>query len=109
MPYLQFTNCILLTSQIVWPSRWTPAGHADFSKNDDIPVFVITVDGVHCRVHEPKHPTKSKDKRYYSHKFKQSALNYELGVFVFDDALVSLNGSSKASQHDISIFVLQMV
>jgi hypothetical protein len=102
VPYLQFTNCILLTSQIVWPSRWTP-GHVDFS-NDDIPVFLITVDGVHCRVHEPKHPTKSKDKSYYSHKFKQSALNYELGVSVFDNALVWLNGPSKASLHDISIF-----
>lgn len=45
--------------QIVWPDRWTP-GHLDFG-NEDIPVFLLTVDGVHCRIHEPKHPTKSKD------------------------------------------------
>ena len=62
------------------------------------------MDGVHCRVHEPKHPTKSKDSTYYSHKFKQSALNYELGISVYDNALVWLNGPTKASQHDITLF-----
>ena len=88
--------------QIVWPTRWTP-GHADF-QNEDIPVFLLTVDGVHCQIHEPMHPTKSKDSSYYSHKFKRSALNYELGVSVYDNALVWLNGPTKASEHDITLF-----
>jgi DDE superfamily endonuclease len=86
----------------VWPSRWTP-GHPDFV-NDDVPVFLLTVDGVHCRVQEPQHETKSKDPSYYSHKFKQSGVNYELGISVFDNALVWMNGPFKASRHDITIF-----
>ena len=88
--------------QIVWPARWTP-GHVDF-RNEDIPVFLLTVNSVHCRIHEPKHPTKSKDQSYYSHKFKQSGLNYELRISVYDNALVWLNGPFKASQHDLTIF-----
>jgi hypothetical protein len=35
-----------------------------------------TVDGVHVHITEPKHAAK----QYYSHKFKKSALNFELGV-----------------------------
>jgi hypothetical protein len=88
--------------QIVWPARWTP-GHPDFT-NEDVPVFLLTVDGVHCRVQEPQHETKSKDSSYYSHKFKQSGVNYELGISVFDNALVWMNGPFKASRHDITIF-----
>ncbi len=86
----------------MWPTRWTE-GHVDFA-SEDIPVFLLTVDGVHCQVHEPIHPTKSEDSSYYSHKFKRAALNYELGISVYDNALVWLNGPSKASQHDITIF-----
>ena len=89
--------------QIVWPTRWIP-GHADFPNAENVPVFLLTVDGVHCRVYEPQHPTKSKDPSFYSHKFKQSGLNYELGISVFDNALVWMNGPFKASRHDITIF-----
>ena len=67
-------------------------------------MFLLTVDGVHCQIHEPMHPTKSKDSSYYSHKFKRSALNYELGISVYDNALVWLNGPTKASEHDITLF-----
>lgn len=35
---------------------------------------------------------------------KQSGLNYELGISVYDNALVWLNGPFKASQHDLTIF-----
>ena len=88
--------------QMVWPTRWTP-GHIDFV-NEDILVFLLTVDGVHCQIHEPMHPTKSKDSTYYSHKFRSAAVNYELGVSVYNTVLVWLNGPSKAAQHDITIF-----
>lgn len=86
----------------MWPTRWTP-GHPDFA-NEDVPVFLLTVDGVHCRVQEPQHPTKSKHTAYYSHKFKTSALDYELGISVFDNALVWMNGPFKGGRHDITIF-----
>ena len=98
MPCSHLQICL----KIVWPTRWT-AGHPDF-ENEGIPVFLLTVDGVHCQIHEPKHPTKSKDSSYYSHKFRRAALNYELGISVYDNALVWLNGPTKASEHDLGIF-----
>ena len=88
--------------QIVWPSCWTP-GHPNFG-NEDVPVFLMTVDGVHCRMQEPRHETKSKDTTFYSHKFKTSGLDYELGISVFNSALVWMNGPFKASRHDITVF-----
>lgn len=50
------------------------------------------------------HPTKSKDKSYYSHKFKQAGLSYELGIAAYENNLVWVNGPFKASRHDITIF-----
>ena len=93
--------------KIVWPTRWTP-GHIDFV-NEDIPVFLLTVDGVHCQIHEPMHPTKSKDSSYYSHKFRRAALNYELGVSVYDNALVWLNGPLRQPNTTSLFFVQKMV
>lgn len=46
----------------------------------------------------------SKDRSYYSHKFRQSALNYEIAISVCDNAVVWLNGPSKASKHDKTVF-----
>ena len=66
--------------QIIWPERWTPGNPC--VDDDDNPVFIITVDGVHCRIHKPKHPTLSKNPQFYSHKFNQAGVNYELGLSV---------------------------
>ena len=38
-------------------------GHPDFCQAD-LPVFLLTVDGVYCRIEEPQHPTKSKGLSY---------------------------------------------
>ena len=65
---------------------------------------MLSVDGVHCRIQEPKHPTESKDSTYYSHKFRQSGLDYELGIAAFENKLVWMNGPFKAGRHDITIF-----
>jgi len=62
------------------------------------------VDGTHCRINKPKHPTMSKNKSYYSHKFNQAGLNYEIGLSVFESRLVWMNGPFKAGQNDITIF-----
>ena len=59
---------------------------------------------MHCRVNEPRDPILSKNPKYYSHKFKQSALNYELAVSVFESKLVWIRGPFPASKHDITIF-----
>jgi DDE superfamily endonuclease len=59
---------------------------------------------VHCRVGEPKHPTQSKNPKYFSHKFNQAAVGYELGLSVFDNRLVWMNGPFPAADHDIKVF-----
>jgi hypothetical protein len=62
------------------------------------------VDGVHCRINEPKHPTMSKNPAYYSHKFESAGLNYELGISVFENKLVWMKGPFKAGTPDITVF-----
>jgi len=67
-------------------------------------VFIISVDGVHCQMNEPIHPTKSKNPKFYSHKFNQAGVNYELGISVFYNRLVWMNGPFRAAKHDITVF-----
>ena len=59
---------------------------------------------MHCRVGEPKHPTHSKNPRFYSHKFNQAGLDYELGISVYHNALVWMNGPFPAGDHDMNVF-----
>jgi hypothetical protein len=86
----------LKAQKITWPEEWEGAG--------DIPVFLVSVDGVHCRIFEPSHGAWSKNPHYYSHKFKQSALAYEVALSVFQNRVVSLNGPFPASVNDTTIF-----
>jgi DDE superfamily endonuclease len=67
-------------------------------------MFVMSVDGTHCRTFEPKHPTKSKNPQYYSHKFHQAAVNYEIGLSIFTSDVVWVNGPFPAGQNDMKIF-----
>jgi hypothetical protein len=77
--------------QIVWP--------------DDLPAtYILSVDGTHCRINEPQHPTLSKNKAYYSHKFNQAGLNYEIGLSVFTNQLMWVQGPMPAGKHDITAF-----
>lgn len=72
--------------------------------NNASPVFLISVDGVHCRINEPKHPVYSKNKEYYSHKFNSAGLSYEIGIEIFRDRVAWINGPFKAGKSDMSIF-----
>jgi hypothetical protein len=62
------------------------------------------LDGVPCCIEEPRHPTKSKDLSFHSHKFKTAGVDYKLGLSVFDNKLAWINGPMKASRHDITVF-----
>mmetsp|Transcript_2173 Transcript_2173/g.4885 ORF Transcript_2173/g.4885 Transcript_2173/m.4885 type:complete len:352 (-) Transcript_2173:49-1104(-) len=64
-------------------------------------VFIVSVDGVHCRIQEARRDPGSK---WYSHKSHGAALAYELGISVRSDRLVWINGPFPASRHDLSIF-----
>jgi hypothetical protein len=41
----------LKSQKIVWPEEWS-----DEDTELDLPVFLCTVDGTHCRILEPYHP-----------------------------------------------------
>ena len=60
-------------------------------------------------MNEPRHPTLSKNPKYYSHKSGQAGLDYELGISVHDSRLVWMSAPYKASVHDITIFREQLM
>lgn len=83
--------------QIVWPEEWTEHKQGDA-------VFVISVDGVHCSIQEPYHPTLSKNPKYYSHKYNAAGLNYELAVSIWENKLVWMNGPFPATSNDQGVY-----
>ena len=86
-----------LLSKIVWPEHWD-------SGADDVPYFILTVDGVHCQIEEPKHPTLSKNPAFWSHKYNAAGLGYEIGIAIFEKKVVWLKGPFRAGKPDISVF-----
>lgn len=68
---------------------------------DDEEIFIISVDGVHCRITEVR---KDPGAKWYSHKFNASGVSYELGIAVRSNRLVWINGPFPASEHDVTIF-----
>lgn len=83
----------LLPQKVYWPSD-------NFGSDK----WVITVDGTHCWIQEPKHPTWSMDPEYYSHKYGKAGLCYELGISLWEGRLVWLNGPFPAGFSDRKIF-----
>jgi hypothetical protein len=71
----------------VWPEKW-----ASVDPTTKTPVFLFSVDGTHCCCGDPGDP------KYYSHKFHGAAFNYELALSIHEDALVWINGPTKASE-----------
>jgi hypothetical protein len=84
----------LKAQKITWPED-------DFG--DDI--WAITVDGTHCWIQEPQHPTWSQDRKYYSHKYNKAGLNYELGISLWQSRLVWMKGPTKAGGNDLQVFL----
>jgi hypothetical protein len=67
-------------------------------------IWVVTVDGTHCWITEPRHPEWSQDSRYYSHKFGKAGVGYELGIAIATSRLVWMNGPYPAGDSDLRIF-----
>ena len=97
---LFFAHISPLDFKIKWPDRWDD----EHATADDLPVFVLSVDGTHCKVHEQKHPTKAKDPSWYSFKHKSAGVNYEVGLSVYENKCIWMHGPFKASKHDMTIF-----
>jgi DDE superfamily endonuclease len=80
--------------KIVWDDTF-------YDKEDD---WIVSVDGTHCWIKEPGHPTWSQDTKYYSHKYNKAGLNYELAIALSTSRLVWMNGPYPAGSNDISVF-----
>jgi hypothetical protein len=87
----------MLAQRVVWPEEWK-------DPNANTPIYLVSVDGIHCRVFEPTQGTYSKNPKYYSHKFNQSALAYEVAISVFDNQVVWVNGPFRGGKGDRDIF-----
>ena len=68
-------------------------GERDFNE-----YFFLTVDGVHCRIMEPRFIPSS---GWYSHKFHKAGLAYEVAVAVYHNKIVWINGPFPAGQGDL--------
>jgi hypothetical protein len=73
---------------------------------DEDDVYIITVDGVHCRIWEPR---KDPGTKHYSHKSNSAGKSYEIGIAIRrrgspGDFCVWIRGPFEASVHDLTIF-----
>ena len=73
----------------------------DRHANDGGPVFIISVDGVHCPINEPR---KKPNAKWYSHKFHKPGLAYEIAISVYSSKVVWVRGPFPAGTSDLSIF-----
>jgi hypothetical protein len=94
-----FESCanliIFLHLQIVW--RWD----VNQPHRDDEVICVISVDGTHCRIREPRGDPNA---NWFSHKSHGPGLNYEIGLDVYESKLVWISGPFRASENDLAIF-----
>lgn len=73
-----------------------------FDDTDRYPeVFIASVDGVHCRIHEPRTDPSA---GWYSKKFNKSALTYEIALAIHHEQLIWTNGPFPAGQNDMKVF-----
>jgi DDE superfamily endonuclease len=64
-------------------------------------VYLISVDGTHCRINEPRHIPSS---GWYSHKSHSAGLNYEIAVNLHESKVVWINGPFPAGRNDRSVY-----
>jgi hypothetical protein len=65
-------------------------------------IHLLTDDGVHCRVGEPRNQPSTK---WSSQKYgKKAALTYEVGIAIHHNQVVLINGPYPATMHDMTMF-----
>jgi hypothetical protein len=90
----------LVPEVIIWPKKWS---NPDADTEDET-IFIFTVDGIHCNIEEPTLGDFEKNKKFYSHKFHSAALDYEVGISIFEQKCVWVNGPYGAGKNDVSVF-----
>lgn len=86
----------LKEEKIVWP------------EGQNLPYFLLSVDGVHCKCFERPTPSLNKDKKYYSHKSNSPALSYEVALSIYQSNIIHINGPFRAGTRDLTIFRNQL-
>lgn len=99
----RIANTLFLHTKVVWPKSFDP------NRLRTLPIFIISVDGTHCPINEPSHPTKSQDNDYYSWKLNQAGLAYEIALSLSEDKIVWTNGPFKAKTNDMALFKSALV
>ena len=80
--------------QIVW--LWD-----ENNKHQDDDAFIITVDGTHCHINEPRMQPSA---QLYSNKYNKAGLAYKLAIALHSNNLVGINGPFPAGQNDLQIW-----
>lgn len=83
----------LKTLKIVWPQD-----------NEWDTVFIVSVDGSHFQINEPRDPNVRRNRKNYSHKGNGAGVNYEIAIALFKQRIVWINGPMEASIHDSTAF-----
>jgi DDE superfamily endonuclease len=93
----RYTRAIqeLKERKIKWP--WGPNGNG----GADEEIFIVSVDGVHCTISEPRKMPSSK---WFSHKTHGPAVGYEIAISLQRNRVVHVNGPYPAGVPDITIF-----
>ena len=77
--------------KIVMPTEWDTT-------------FIMSVDGAHFRLNEPRDPHYRRHGKNYSHKSNSAGVNYEVAVALFDSRIVWIKGPIEAATHDNTVF-----
>ena len=64
-------------------------------------LFLVSVDGVHCRVFEPRTQPSS---GWYSKKSNGAGLTYKIAVAIHHNKIVWINGPFPAGQNNMKVF-----
>jgi DDE superfamily endonuclease len=67
----------------------------------DDETFIVSVDGVHCRIFEPRNDPGSK---WFDHKTNSAGVAYEVALAIRSSRVVHIRGPFPASAHDLTIF-----
>ena len=104
----------LAATKIVWPDEWK-----EIAVNDDVSIdafgdtgdndgsktmFRLSIDGAQFRIEEPIDPDFRKNTKFYAFKFEKAGVNVEIGLDLFQDRIVWVNGPFPGSVHDLTMF-----
>ena len=63
--------------------------------------FILSVDGIHCRICEPRTDPGAK---WYSHKHNKAGFSYEIAIAIFHQQVCWVNGPFPCGTNDIGMY-----